>query len=27
MNPQAAVPGGTGLGFDELLEHIPWKIL
>lgn len=27
MNPQAAVPGGTGLGFDELLENIPWKIL
>ena len=27
MDPQAAVPGGTGLGFDELLEHIPWKIL
>ena len=27
MNPQAAVPGGTGLGFDELLENIPWRIL
>ncbi|MFR1411906.1 MAG: hypothetical protein ACLSUW_06150 [Akkermansia sp.] len=27
MNPQVAVHGGTGLGFDELLEHIPWKIL
>ena len=27
MNPQAAVPGGTGLGFDELVENIPWKIL
>ena len=27
MNPQVAVPAGTGLGFDGMLEALPWKKL
>ena len=27
MNPQVAVPAGTGLGFDDMLEALPWQQL
>lgn len=27
MGPELKVPGGTGLGFDDLLESLPWQPL
>ena len=27
ITPEFPVPGGTGLGFDDLLEALPWKTL
>lgn len=27
MNPQVAIPEGTGLGFDKLIEKLPWQAL
>lgn len=27
LNPKVSIPEGTGLGFDQMLEELPWKAL